>query len=106
MTKEVSVISKKNFDEFVADGSVVVDFWAVWCGPCRIMAPIIDEVARELKGKVKFGKVNVDEEGELAERFEVMSIPTLIFFKKGRQVERITGAIEEDELMDIIKKLK
>jgi thioredoxin 1 len=70
------------------------------------MAPIIDEVARELKGKVKFGKVNVDEEGELAERFEVMSIPTLIFFKKGRQVERITGAIEEDELMDIIKKLK
>jgi thioredoxin 1 len=85
---------------------VVVDFWAVWCGPCRIMAPIIDEVARELKGKVKFGKVNVDEEGELAERFEVMSIPTLIFFKKGRQVERITGAIEEDELMDIIKKLK
>ena len=106
MTKEVGVLTKKNFDEFVKEGTVVIDFWAVWCMPCKILSPIVEEAAKELKGKVKFGKVNVDDETDLTQRFQVMSIPTLIFFKKGRQEERKSGVIEKEELIKIIKGLK
>ena len=76
-------LNQQNFDEITSKGVVLVDFWATWCGPCKMMAPNVEEIATEYKGKVTVGKVDVDECQELATRFEIMSIPTLIVFKDG-----------------------
>ena len=103
MTSKAKHLDSKTFDNFVKDGAAVVDFWAEWCGPCRIMGPIFEAASEEMKDKAKFGKVNVDENQELAERFQVMSIPTLIFFRDGRQVDRFSGVAEKSL---IIKKIK
>ncbi len=84
-------LTKANFDNEISNGVSLVDFWAEWCGPCRMIAPTIDELARAYEGKVKVGKVNVDNEMELAERFGVMSIPTIIIFKDGQEVKRFVG---------------
>ena len=92
-----------NFDEFIASGVVVVDFWATWCGPCRMLAPILDEVASKLP-EVKFGKVDVDNASELAKRFKIMSIPNVCIFKNGELVDRVIGLCDEEELSDTIKK--
>ena len=92
-----------NFDEFVGQGVAVVDFWATWCGPCRMLAPILDEVAEKIP-EVKFGKVDVDNAPELAKRFQIMSIPNVCVFKDGQLVDRIVGLCDEDELADTIKK--
>ncbi len=87
-----------SFNAFVKKGIVAVDFWAAWCGPCKISGPIFEDLASEFKGKVGFGKVDVDKNYELAQRFHVMSIPTLIFFKNGEQIERVVGALPKDVL--------
>ena len=85
--------NSETFEKAVAgDQPVLVDFWATWCGPCRMIAPVIDEVAAEFEGKAVVGKVNVDEEMDLAQRFHVMSIPTLIVLKGGKVVEQAVGA--------------
>lgn len=99
---KVHELKEGNFDDFISKGNVIIDFWAEWCGPCKLLNPVIDEIAKEMKGKVKFGKVNVDKEGELAQRLEVMSIPTLIFFKNGEIVNRISGAKHKGELENVI----
>ena len=91
-------LTEAKFDEFISKGNVVVDFWAEWCGPCKILGPTVEELAKEMKGKVKFGKVDVDKEGDLAQRFEVLSIPTLIFFKDGEMVNKTAGATPKDML--------
>ncbi len=93
----------ENFDEFIKNGTVVVDFWATWCGPCKMLAPILDEVADKL-ADVKFGKVDVDNAMELAKRFKIVSIPNVCIFKDGELVDRIIGLCDEDELTETISK--
>jgi len=99
-------IKSDNFDELVmkSDKPVMIDFWAVWCGPCRMVAPTIDKLAEDYKGRAVVGKVNVDEESDLAEQFRVMSIPTLYVFKKGQVVERLVGARPYNELAALLDK--
>ncbi|NLO34958.1 MAG: thioredoxin [Clostridiaceae bacterium] len=99
-------IKSDNFDELVmkSDKPVMIDFWAVWCGPCRMVAPTIDKLAEDYKGRAVVGKVNVDEESDLAEQFRVMSIPTLYVLKKGQVVERLVGARPYAELAAILDK--
>ncbi|MCH7552415.1 MAG: thioredoxin [Chloroflexi bacterium] len=81
-----------------SDTPVVVDFWAVWCGPCRIIAPLVEELAEEYEGKVKFSKLNVDENPEVSLKYEIRSIPTLLVFKDGKPVDQIVGAVPKKEL--------
>jgi len=99
-------INKANFDPEVLKSSepVLLDFWAPWCGPCRRMAPILDEIEKDLPGKVKVGKLNVDENPELANQFQVMSIPTLMVFKGGQVVEKIIGLTAKPELLQVLQK--
>ena len=89
------IITKENFENEVlkSDIPVLVDFWATWCGPCRMLAPIIEEIAEEQAGKLKVGKIDVDQQPELAMAFRVASIPTLILFKDGKLVDRSVGVI-------------
>ena len=94
-------ITKFNFvDEVInSDIPVIVDFWATWCGPCRMLAPIIEELANELDGKVKVCKVNVDEEMELAVQYKVEVIPTLMVFKDGKLYKKAVGAMDKSEIL-------
>ena len=90
-------LTSENFDEVAGSGRVLVDFWADWCGPCKMLGPIIDNLAVEFEGRVKVAKVNVDSEKELARRFKVMSIPTVVIFNDGVEVKRIVGVKEKGE---------
>ncbi len=95
----------ENFNEIVkSDKPVLVDFWATWCGPCRMVGPIIEEIAQEYAGKIHVGKVNVDEQGALASQFAIVSIPTVILFRDGKPVEKIIGARSFDDYADMIDK--
>lgn len=92
-------VTDTTFKETIQNHSlVVVDCWAAWCGPCRMVAPIIDEMARDYAGKILFGKLNVDENREVATQYEIMSIPTLLVFKNGQLVDRIVGAMPRQML--------
>ena len=89
--------NKESFDRDLASGKpMMVDFWASWCGPCRMLGPVIEGLADKYDGKALVGKVNVDDEGELAMRYGVMSIPTVIFFKNGKEIERKVGVMPAD----------
>lgn len=101
----VLTIKNTNFEEEVvkSDKPVLLDFWASWCGPCRMLSPIVDEVAEELTGSIKVGKVNVDEESDLASQYQIMSIPTLVVIKDGKEVKRSVGVISKQEIKDLIK---
>lgn len=94
MGNNVIEITNDNFEQEVlrADVPVLVDFWAVWCGPCKMVSPLIDELADDFAGRAKVGKINVDEQMALAERFKVMTIPTIIIFKNGEAVDKSVGA--------------
>ncbi|HHV96101.1 MAG TPA: thioredoxin [Clostridiaceae bacterium] len=103
---KVKELTKDNFEEeVISSGKLfLVDFWAEWCGPCRAVAPIIDELAEFYEGKLTVGKVNVDNEGALAEKYRIMSIPTIMIFKEGKMVERIVGARSAQEFKSVIDK--
>ena len=100
------IISNNNFDEILASPlPVVVDFWAAWCGPCRILSPTVDEIADEYEGRVVVAKCNVDDCEDIAMRFRIMSIPTLLFFKGGELVDKRVGVVPKAEIVDIINSI-
>ena len=95
------VLTKENFENEVlkSDIPVIVDFWATWCGPCRMIAPILDEVEKQLEGRVKIAKVNVDEQMELAVKYKVEVIPTLFYFKDGKEMKKSVGVLDKNEIL-------
>lgn len=99
-------LTKENFNQEVlnSDKLVLVDFWAQWCGPCRMVSPIIDELSEDYDEKIKVGKINVDEQGELSAQYRVMSIPTIMLFKGGQIVDKVVGARSKDEFSRLIDK--
>lgn len=99
-------ITEQNFENEVlkSDMPVLIDFWAEWCGPCKILSPTVDELAKEYEGKLKVGKVNVDEQGNLSTHYGVMSIPTLKFFKNGQIVGELVGAAPKSTIEAEIKR--
>ena len=101
----VITLTKENFEAEALKASVpvLVDFWASWCGPCRMVSPIVDEIAEELDGKVKVGKVNVDEEPELAAAFQVASIPTLVVIRDGKITQTAVGVQPKDRILDMLR---
>lgn len=94
-----------DFDTTVAEGVTMVDFWAPWCGPCRMIAPVVEELAEEFDGKAKIVKVNTDEEQDIAVKYGIRSIPTIIFFKDGEVVEQMVGAASKQAFADKINSL-
>lgn len=106
MAKQPLTITVENFKEIILESNkpALVDFWAPWCGPCRMVSPIIDELAQELSDDVIFGKVNVDEQRDLAAAYGVMSIPTIILFKDGDEADRVIGARSKEALLEFLGK--
>lgn len=103
----VLVVDKENFEKEVLQSEIpaMVDFWATWCVPCRLIAPIVERLAEKYAGRLKVAKLDVDNNQELAIRYQVMSIPTLLFFKNGQVVDRIIGAVKEQEIVHRIEAL-
>ena len=97
------IATNTSFDELLeSEKLVIVDFWATWCGPCRMLSPLLDEVEEEMADKIEVVKVNVDDADEIAMRYRIMSIPTLLFFKNGQMVDRSVGAMPKSALVDKI----
>ena len=103
---KVEVLNTQNFDETISKGIVVVDFWATWCRPCLIQAPILDELSNEISSDVKIAKLDVDKNKAIAAKFRVRSIPTIIIFKNGQAVERLVGVQQKSSLKSLIEKHK
>jgi len=104
MSEKIVTLSDATFDEHVkgSDVPVLVDFWAEWCGPCKMISPVLEEIAEEHAGKIQIGKLNIDDNLEVTRRFDVMSIPTLILFKDGEPEVRLIGAKPKGQLLQEI----
>jgi thioredoxin 1 len=102
MSEKVSHVTENNFKEEVLDSKVpvLVDFWAAWCGPCRAMSPILDETAQEYPHKIKVTKLNVDDNRSIAQKYNIMSIPTLILFENGEAKKKLVGALSKKKLLE------
>jgi thioredoxin 1 len=98
-------ITQDNFKTEILESKepAIVDFWASWCGPCRMIGPVVEELSTAYAGKVKIGKLNVDEQGEIARKYDVMSIPSLLFFKDGKLVDSIVGAVPREQIVERIE---
>lgn len=98
-------LSKENFEQEVMESRVpvLVDFWATWCGPCKMMGPVVEQIAEDMGTSAKICKINIDEQQELAAKYQVMSIPTFIAFKDGKEVKRMVGAMPKNELAKILE---
>ena len=100
----IQVITKDNFDEIIQSAlPVMIDFWAPWCAPCRMLTPIIEEIAADTDNKAIVGKVNVDNDGELAARFGITGIPTVLVFKDGKLAETVVGIHSKSDLLNLLK---
>jgi thioredoxin 1 len=106
MAENIIEVNQDSFQQSVLEAQkpILVDFWAPWCGPCRAVAPVVEELAKEYQGKVNFAKVNVDESPFIASKFGVMSIPTLIVFKDGKPAEQVVGFKPKDQIKKLIDK--
>lgn len=101
MSDKIANLTEATFDEAITgDGPVLVDFWAEWCSPCKMIAPILDEIAEEKADELAIAKVNVDDAGAIAQRYQVMSIPTLLVFKDGEVVKKMVGASGKEQLLE------
>lgn len=100
MAEGVFEFKSENWEAEVLNskGITMVDFWAAWCGPCKMLAPTIEELAKEYAGRVKIGKLNTDENSDVASRYKIMGIPTVIFFKDGKEVDKVVGAVPKSQL--------
>ncbi|MBQ9276724.1 MAG: thioredoxin [Clostridia bacterium] len=105
MAHKYLTLDESNFDEAIKDGVVLVDFWATWCGPCKMLAPTIEELAEDYEGRVKVCKLDVDDNQSIAMRFKVMSIPTVFIFKNGEPVKKIIGLSDKEEYAEVLDSL-
>lgn len=107
MAEGIINVTSQTWDSEVlqSKGIVMVDFWAVWCGPCRMIAPTVEELAKEYAGKIKVAKLNTDENPDIASRYKIMGIPTIMFFKDGEKVDQIIGAVPKSQLKAKIESL-
>ena len=102
----VKELTDGNFHQEVEKSEIpyIVDFWAIWCAPCSMVAPVLEEIAKEQEGKVKIGKINVDNEIKIANEYAIVNIPTIVIFNQGKEVERIVGAVPKDHIEKKLKK--
>lgn len=107
MAEGIINVTSQTWDSEVlkSKGIVMVDFWAVWCGPCRMIAPTVEELAKEYEGRIKVAKLNTDENPDIASRYKIMGIPTIMFFKDGEKVDQIVGAVPKPQLKAKIESL-
>lgn len=97
------VVKTKNFDSEIKDGVVIVDFFATWCGPCKMLGPVFEELGEEMEGKVKFLKLDVDESPEIAQRYQVSSVPNMLIFKDGEKVDSILGFSPKERIKSSVE---